>query len=99
MTFKTDWGLGDVVEPSDANRWENNTKEIYQGLQNAEKDIKMAASAGASNTHDIALLAFQLELKGMTDSEELNNVCVDTITDETSVVINQGKYVEGKVYI
>ena len=99
MTFKKDLGLGDVVEPSDANRWENNTKEIYQGLQNAEKDIKMAASAGASNTHDIALLAFQLELKGMTDSEELTNVCVDTITDETSVVINKGKYTEGKVYI
>jgi hypothetical protein len=93
MIFKEDWKLDDVVEPSDANRWEGNTKEIY------EKQISMAAEAGANNTHDIALLAFQLELKGLTDSEELTNVCVDTITSETSVIINSGKYAEGKVYI
>jgi hypothetical protein len=99
MIFKEDWKLDDVVEPSDANRWEGNTKEIYEGLQDAEKQISMAAEAGANNTHDIALLAFQLELKGLTDSEELTNVCVDTITSETSVIINSGKYAEGKVYI
>jgi hypothetical protein len=99
MNFKEDWKLDDVVEPSDANRWESNTREIYEGLQNAEKDIKMAATAGANNTHDIALLAFQLELKGLTDSEVLTNVCVDTITSETSVNIDKGKYAEGKVYI
>lgn len=99
MKFKEDWKLDDVVEPSDVNRWESNTREIYEGLQNAEKDIKMAAAAGANNTRDIALLAFQLELKGLTDSEVLTNVCVDTITSETSVNIDKGKYTEGKVYI
>lgn len=99
MIFKTDWQLEDVVEPSDANRWESNTKKIREGLQNAEKNIRMAAAAGANNTHDIALLAFQLELKGLTDSEVLTNVCVDTITSETSVNIDKGKYTEGKVYI
>ena len=40
-----------------------------------------------------------LELKGLTDSEVLTNVCVDTITSETSVNIDKGKYAEGKVYI
>ena len=65
----------------------------------AEKDIKMVAAAVANNTHDIALLAFQLELKSLTDSEVLTNVCVDTITSETSVNIDKGKYTEGKVYI
>lgn len=99
MKFKEDWKLDDVVEPSDVNRWESNTKEIYEELQNAEKDIKMAAAAGSNNTHDIALLAFQLELKGLTDSEVLTNVCVDTITSETSVNIDKGKYKAGKVYI
>lgn len=99
MKFKEDWQLDDVIEPSDTNRWESNTKEIYEGLQNAEKNIRMATAAGANNTHDIALLAFQLELKGLTDSEVLTNVCVDTITSETSVIIDKGKYTEGKVYI
>lgn len=99
MKFKEDWKLDDVVEPSDVNRWESNSKEIYEELQNAEKDIKMAAAAGSNNTHDIALLAFQLELKGLTDSEVLTNVCVDTITSETSVNIDKGKYKAGKVYI
>ena len=99
MKLKEDWQLDDVIEPSDANRWESNTKEIYEGLQNAEKNIRMAMAAGTNNTHDIALLAFQLELKGLTDSEVLTNVCVDTITSETSVIIDKGKYAEGKVYI
>ena len=99
MIFNTDWQLDDTVEPADANRWENNTKEIYQELQDAEKNIRMATAAGANNTHDIALLAFQLELKGLTDSEVLTNVCVDTITSETSVNIDKGKYMEGKAYI
>ena len=99
MKFKEDWKLDDVIEPSDVNRWESNTKEIYEELQNTEKDIKMAAVAGANNTHDIALLTFQLELKGLTDSEVLTNVCVDTITSETSVNIDKGKYKAGKVYI
>lgn len=99
MKFKTDWKLDDTVEPSDANRWENNTREIYEGLQDTQKNIESTAAVGANNTHDIAMLAFQLELKGLTDSEVLTNVCVDTITSETSVNIDKGKYTEGKVYI
>lgn len=99
MKFKTDWKLDDTVEPSDANRWENNAKETYEGLQDTQKNIESAAAVGANNTHDIAMLAFQLELKGLTDSEVLTNVCVDTITSETSVNIDKGKYMEGKVYI
>lgn len=99
MKFKTDWKLDDTVEPSDANRWENNAKETYEGLQDTQKNIESAAAVGANNTHDIAMLAFQLELKGLTDSEVLTNVCVDTITSETSVNIDKGKYTEGKVYI
>lgn len=99
MIFNTNWKLGDTVEPSDANRWENNSKEIYEELQTTENNVRMAATAGANNTHDIAVLAFQLELKGLTDSEVLTNVCVDTITSETAVKIDSGKYTEGKVYI
>lgn len=99
MKFKEDWQLEDVVEPSDVNRWESNTREIYEGLRTAEKEIKTATNAGANNTHDIAILAFQLELKGLADSKILTNVCIDTITSESSVIINEGKYKEGKAYI
>lgn len=99
MKFKTDWRLNDTVEPSDANRWENNAKETYEGLQDAQKNIENAAAVGANNTHDIAMLAFQLELKDLTDSDELTNVCIDTITSNDSVKITKGKYTKGKVYV
>lgn len=99
MKFKTDWRLNDTVEPSDANRWENNAKETYEGLQDAQKNIENAAAVGANNTHDIAMLAFQLELKDLTDSDELTNVCIDTITSSDSVKIIKGKYTKGKAYV
>nr|DAG53017.1 MAG TPA: hypothetical protein [Caudoviricetes sp.] len=99
MKFKTDWKLDDTVEPGDANRWENNAKETYEGLQDAQKNIENAAAVGANNTHDIAMLAFQLELKDLTDSDELTNVCIDTITSDDSVKITKGKYAKGKVYV
>lgn len=99
MKFKTDWKLDDTVEPGDANRWENNAKETYEGLQDAQKNIESAAAVGVNNTHDIAMLAFQLELKDMTDSDELTNVCIDTITSSDSVKITKGKYAKGKAYV
>lgn len=99
MKFKTDWKLDDIVEPSDVNRWENNAKETYEGLQDAQKNIESAAAVGANNTHDISILAFQLELKALTDSEQLTNVCIDTITSTDSVTITSGRYTTGKVYI
>lgn len=33
MTFKTDWELEDTVQPSDVNRWEKNTKELKERLE------------------------------------------------------------------
>nr|DAV83291.1 MAG TPA: hypothetical protein [Caudoviricetes sp.] len=99
MKFKTDWRLDDTVQPNDVNRWENNTKEVYEDLQDAQTNIARTAAVGANNTHDISMLAFQLELKALTDSEQLTNVCIDTITSADSVKITSGSYTTGKVYI
>ena len=67
-------------------------EETYEGLQDAQKNIESAAAVGVNNTHDIAMLAFQLELKDLTDSNELTNVCIDTITSR-----DRGDYTRGRL--
>ena len=61
-----------------------------------DKEEQIKTWTRAFSNQDIRIVG---ELKGLTDSEVLTNVCVDTITSETSVNIDKGKYAEGKVYI
>lgn len=39
MEFKTDWKTDDTVQETDVNRWEGNTKEIYEGLQKTNEKV------------------------------------------------------------
>lgn len=55
MKFKEDWQLDDVVEPSDANRWESNTKEIYNMISETQKmtgDVDVTAKGNLQQQID-----------------------------------------------
>lgn len=67
LEHKTDWKLGDIVEPNDLNRIEENTKELE--CNKADKSIQKKATLQSANwAGNVAPYNYTLELEEATET-------------------------------
>lgn len=82
LGHKTDWKYGDIVEPSDFNRMEQNAKELNQNK--ADKSIRKNAVLLKNNwTGAVAPYCYILEL---AEATETNNI---EILPPTNITVAQ----------
>lgn len=77
-----------------------NIKKLEERVENIDQQVSGVTSSKISTVvSDLAKLAFQLEVKNVTDTSNMTHVIVDEVDSATAIVIVSGTYADNKVYI